>query len=231
MTYALSFVEEKLGSKYVEGMRMDLAKSYEESSPATPVFFLLSPRVNPLEDIETLGKKLGFTTDSGSFHKISLRQEQEMVTEEALKTVTRGHWVLQKVSLTSHVFLSAEPVPTPEGHIIPHEILENSVKITNEPPMGILTYTLSSTILTRLRLGPPGWNQRYLFSTRDLSICLNVLCNYLETYTEGDILEMLPEEFNMAEIMWNDTARSPCTLVCLQECERMNLPFRHLKVS
>lgn len=51
-------MEEKLGSKYVEGMRMDLAKSYEESSPATPVFFLLSPRVNPLEDIETLGKIL-----------------------------------------------------------------------------------------------------------------------------------------------------------------------------
>ena len=41
----------------------------------------------------------------------------------------------------------------------------------------------------------------------------------------GDILEMLPEEFNMAEIMQNNTARSPCTLVCLQECERMNLPL------
>lgn len=48
--------------------------------------------------ISFTGKKLGFTIDSGRFHNISLRQEQEMVTEEALKTVTRGHWVLLQVS-------------------------------------------------------------------------------------------------------------------------------------
>jgi len=51
-------VEEKLGSRYVVNTRMDLAKSYEESSPAIPVFFILSPGVDPLEDIETLGKPL-----------------------------------------------------------------------------------------------------------------------------------------------------------------------------
>lgn len=38
-----------------------------------------------------------------------------------------------------------------------------------------------------------------------------------------DILEVLPEEFNMAEIMQNTTAWSPCALVCPQECESMNL--------
>ena len=35
------------------------------------------------------------------------------------------------------VFVSAEPSSTPEGHIIPQGILENSIKITNEPPTGI----------------------------------------------------------------------------------------------
>lgn len=37
------------------------------------------------------------------------------------------------------------------------------------------------------------------------------------------ILEMLPEEFNRAEIMQTTTAWSPYALVCLQECERMSL--------
>lgn len=70
------------------------------------------------------------------------------------------------------------------------------------------------------------WFLTAVVANGSLCIGLQRLGNVL-----GDILEMLPEEFNMAEIMWNDTARSPCTLVCLQECERMNLPFRRLKVS
>lgn len=35
------------------------------------------------------------------------------------------------------VFISAESSATPAGHIIPQGILENSIKITNEPPMGM----------------------------------------------------------------------------------------------
>ncbi|KFV89861.1 Dynein heavy chain 11, axonemal, partial [Fulmarus glacialis] len=156
-----NFVEEKIGSKYVESTRIDLANSREESSPATPVFFILSPGVDPLEHLETLGKKLGFTIDSGRFHNISLGQGQEMVAEEALEKATRhGHWVLlQNIHLVakrlgaleelleqyreeSHpdfrVFISAELAPTPEEHIIPQGILEHSIKVTSESPTGML---------------------------------------------------------------------------------------------
>ena len=35
------------------------------------------------------------------------------------------------------LFLTAEPAPTPAGHIIPQSILEASIKITNEPPTGM----------------------------------------------------------------------------------------------
>lgn len=34
--------------------------------------------------------------------------------------------------------MSAEPAATPQEHIIPQGILENSIKITNEPPTGML---------------------------------------------------------------------------------------------
>uniref|UniRef100_A0A667HW36 Dynein axonemal heavy chain 9 n=1 Tax=Lynx canadensis TaxID=61383 RepID=A0A667HW36_LYNCA len=53
MTYAIrDFVEEKLGSKYVAGRTPDFAASFEESGPATPMFFILSPGVDPLKDVE-----------------------------------------------------------------------------------------------------------------------------------------------------------------------------------
>lgn len=48
---------------------------------------------------------------------------------------------LERHSAGSHddyrVFISAEPAPSPESHIIPQGILENAIKITNEPPTGM----------------------------------------------------------------------------------------------
>merc|ERR1719334_2177226 len=161
MTYAVSaFVEEKLGGKYTEGRAVEFAKSFEESSPGTPVFFILSPGVDPLKDVEALGKKLGFTEDNRNFHNISLGQGQEIVAEQAMELAAKeGHWVvLQNIHLVakwlpklekkieeytenSHenyrLFVSAEPAGTPESHIIPQGILESAIKITNEPPTGM----------------------------------------------------------------------------------------------
>uniref|UniRef100_A0A8C4N1J5 Dynein axonemal heavy chain 11 n=1 Tax=Equus asinus asinus TaxID=83772 RepID=A0A8C4N1J5_EQUAS len=411
MTYALrNFVEEKLGTKYVERTRLDLVKAFEESSPATPVFFILSPGVDALKDIEILGKRLGFTIDSGKFHNVSLGQGQETVAEMALEKASKGgHWVilqnvhlvakwlgtleklLERFSQGSHrdyrVFMSAESAPTPNEHIIPQGLLENSIKITNEPPTGMLAnlhaalYNFDQDTLEvcskeqefksilfslcyfhacvagRLRFGPQGWSRSYPFNPGDLTICANVLYNYLEAnpnvpwedlrylfgeimygghitddwdrklcrvyleefmnpsliedelmlapgfaappnldysgyhqYIEDmlppespalyglhpnaeiefltvmsntlfrtllemqprnalsseelgqstedkvknildDILEKLPEEFNMAEIMQKNSNRSPYVLVCFQECERMNILLREMRAS
>ena len=46
------FIEEKLGRKYVESRSMEFSKSYEETGPATPVFFILSAGVNPVKDVQ-----------------------------------------------------------------------------------------------------------------------------------------------------------------------------------
>ncbi|KAK2511158.1 hypothetical protein Q9233_017159 [Columba guinea] len=59
MSYAVrDFVEEKLGSKYVVGRSLDFATTFEESGPATPMFFILSPGVDPLKDVEKQGKTI-----------------------------------------------------------------------------------------------------------------------------------------------------------------------------
>lgn len=47
-----------MGSKYVEGRSVELFKAYKESSPSTPLFFILSPGVDPLKDLEVLGEPL-----------------------------------------------------------------------------------------------------------------------------------------------------------------------------
>ncbi|XP_056152723.1 LOW QUALITY PROTEIN: dynein heavy chain 9, axonemal [Lampris incognitus] len=234
MTYAVrDFVEEKLGSKYVIGRSLDFAVSFEESSPATPMFFILSPGVDPLKDVEKHGKKLGYTFDNHNLHNVSLGQGQEVVAEQALDIAAKeGHWViLQNIHLVaqwlgslekhleqhgegSHhnfrVFISAEPSSTPEGHIIPQGILENSIKITNEPPTGMhanlhkaldnfnqdtlemcarenefksILFALCyfhAVVAERRKFGPQGWNRSYPFNTGDLTISINVLYNYLE---------------------------------------------------
>ncbi|CAF5228859.1 unnamed protein product, partial [Rotaria magnacalcarata] len=100
--YALSlFVEEKLGKQFVENRAVPFNKSYEETNASTPVFFILSPGVDPIKDVETLGKKLGFTQNQQTFHNISLGQGQQIVAEEAMDVASKeGHWVvLQNIHL------------------------------------------------------------------------------------------------------------------------------------
>ncbi|KAF6093352.1 dynein axonemal heavy chain 9 [Phyllostomus discolor] len=234
LTYAMRhFVEETLGSKYAVGRALDFAASFEESGPATPVFFILSPGVDPLKDVENQGKKLGYTFNNKNFHNVSLGQGQEVVAEATLDLAAqKGHWVilqnihlvakwlstlekkLEELSENSHpefrVFISAEPAPSPEGHIIPQGILENSIKITNEPPTGMhanlhkaldnftqdtlemcsretefksILFALCyfhAVVAERRKFGPQGWNRSYPFNTGDLTISVNVLYNFLE---------------------------------------------------
>ncbi|XP_066877773.1 dynein axonemal heavy chain 17 isoform X2 [Kogia breviceps] len=234
MTYAIkNFVAEKMGGKFVEGRSVEFSKSYEESSPSTPIFFILSPGADPLKDVEALGKKLGFTIDNGKLHNVSLGQGQEAVAETALDVaVESGHWVilqnihlvarwlstldkkLERYGVGSHgdyrVFISAEPAPSPESHIIPQGILENAIKITNEPPTGMyanlhkaldlftqdtlemctkevefkcILFALCyfhAVVAERRKFGAQGWNRSYPFNNGDLTISINVLYNYLE---------------------------------------------------
>ncbi|KAK6632535.1 hypothetical protein RUM43_013303 [Polyplax serrata] len=234
MTYAVgTFIEEKMGLRYAEARTVEFARSYEESSSTTPVFFILSPGVDPLKDVEKLGKRLGFTMDKRNFHNVSLGQGQEVVAEEAMEVASReGHWViLQNVHLVKNwlptlekkmeqcmdgahdhyrLFISAEPAACAEYHIMPQGILESAIKITNEPPTGMLANihkaldnfnqeTLEScskeaefkailfalcyfhaVVAERRKFGAQGWNRVYPFNAGDLTISISVLYNYLE---------------------------------------------------
>ncbi|TPX33478.1 hypothetical protein SmJEL517_g03633 [Synchytrium microbalum] len=161
MTYAVrNFVSTKMGAKYVDSSRVPLAKSFEESGPATPIFFILSPGVDPVKEVEHLGRSLGVTEDNKNFHNVSLGQGQEVIAEQRLDVAYQhGGWVmlenihlvakwlpvlekkLEQLAIGSspefRVFLSAEPAGDPAYHIMPTSILQASIKITNEPPTGM----------------------------------------------------------------------------------------------
>jgi dynein heavy chain len=161
MSYAVrDFVAIKMGDKYIDSTRIPLAKSFQESNSFTPIFFILSPGVDPVKDVEALGNQHGFTEDLGTFHNVSLGQGQEVIAEQMLDVAyAKGGWVflqnihlvakwlpvlekkLEALSTGAHpnfrVFLSAEPAASAAYHIIPTSILQASIKITNEPPSGM----------------------------------------------------------------------------------------------
>ena len=120
-----------------------------------PVFFLLSPGVNPDADVKVLGNGLGKTEDEGKFIRVSLGQGQDVVAEKALDQMyIEGGWVmLANIELVAgwlpklekklealeegahpefRVFLSALP-----QKCVPVPILQKSIKLTNEPPSGL----------------------------------------------------------------------------------------------
>uniref|UniRef100_A0A8C0JJ04 Dynein axonemal heavy chain 9 n=1 Tax=Canis lupus dingo TaxID=286419 RepID=A0A8C0JJ04_CANLU len=162
MTYAIrDFVEEKLGSKYVAGRAPDFATSFEESGPATPMFFILSPGVDPLKDVENHGKKLGYTFNNRNFHNVSLGQGQEVVAEAALDLAAKkGHWVILQDTL----------------EMCSREMEFKSILFA-------LCY-FHGVVAERRKFGPQGWNRSYPFNTGDLTISVNVLYNFLEANTK-----------------------------------------------
>lgn len=237
MSYAMKgFIYEKLGSKYIDARSIEFSRTFKESSPETHIFFVLSPGVDPLKDVEKIGKVLGYSFDHENFHSVSLGQGQEIIAEKAIETAAQqGHWViLQNIHLVAkwlpslekkieaslinvnskyRLFLSAEPAGDPSAHILPQGILESAIKITNEPPTGMMANVhkaldnfsdetlemcsketefkailfslcyFHAVVAERRKFGPQGWNRSYPFNVGDLTISVYVLFNYLESNT------------------------------------------------
>ena len=154
------FVENVLGPVFVESVPYNLERSFEDSKPGTPIFVFLSPGVDVAVSVEALGKNFGVSKDAGNYKSVSLGQGQE---EKAINYLNHAHknggWVLlQNIHLTidwtsgplekavdklaegAHedfrLFLSAEPPPSLERGL-PISLLQNSIKLTNEPTMGL----------------------------------------------------------------------------------------------
>ncbi|CAE8597984.1 unnamed protein product [Polarella glacialis] len=220
------------GKEYMDcdgssSFQMILHNSFEDSTSTTPIFFILSPGANPVAEVEILGRKLCALQLGTNYWNVAMGQGQDVVAMAKLDIGHReGHWVmLQNIHLmpswcvelekkldvfaveNSHpnfrVFLSADP-----NKGIPIGILERSIKLTNEPPQGMLANLrrsfacfskedfedkdakvkailfalchFHSLMLERKKFGPMGYNMMYPFSSGDLRDSAQVLYNYLE---------------------------------------------------
>jgi dynein heavy chain, axonemal len=155
------YISKMMGLRYIQQAPFNVAQSYKETSPGTALFFYLFPGADCVKDLEPLLLRKGYSIENGKFHNISMGQGQEPVAEQAMDLCMKnGGWVfLQNIHLMSvwikalerklestggegvhpdfRVFLSAEPPGDPQFQLIPESIMQNSIKLANEPPSDI----------------------------------------------------------------------------------------------
>jgi dynein heavy chain len=153
-----NFVSFKIGDYFIVPPQFDLSVVFKDSGPSIPLIFVLSPGADPLNNLETYAK-----SKKKEVMKVSLGQGQgpkaEKLIEEGIK---KGNWVVLQnchlaVSWMGRLDKLCEALPGQKPHrefrlwltsypstAFPVSILQNGVKMTNEPPMGLRANLLGS---------------------------------------------------------------------------------------
>ena len=227
-----NMISNSLGNiKYVTSPPFDVHKAYLESKNTTPIFFILSSGADPIVVIESLAKKLGRNL-MDDVVSLSLGQGQEEIATNNIELgKAQGKWIiLQNCHLAKsfmdqleklidaiifdensqfRLFLTGMP-----SNVLPISIIQNSIKLTQEPPRGLrqsilrsygtfdekfyesckLGYSFKKFIynlcffhalcLERRKYGPLGWNIPYQFSGGDLDISKAQVFEFLEKYED-----------------------------------------------
>ncbi|KAI9102678.1 dynein heavy chain and region D6 of dynein motor-domain-containing protein [Phlyctochytrium arcticum] len=147
-----NFVIKHMGEKYVMPPVINYQNIFEQSTPTSPVVFILSPGADPQNDLQKLAEARGFGGNRLKF--LSLGQGQAPIALQLLETaVSRGQWlmlqnchllvnwlrtlekVLEKIEKPHadfRLWLTTEPTPQ-----FPIGILQRSLKVVTEPPNGL----------------------------------------------------------------------------------------------
>ncbi|XP_066453022.1 dynein axonemal heavy chain 1 isoform X2 [Eleutherodactylus coqui] len=147
------YVCQQLGQKFIEPQTADLGAVYRESSPVTPLIFILSPGTDPAADLYKFAEEMKF---SKKLSAISLGQGQGPWAENMMRNaMERGKWVFfqnchlapswmpslerliesidpDKVHRDFRLWLTSMP-----SNQFPVSILQNGSKLTIEPPRGV----------------------------------------------------------------------------------------------
>jgi len=150
----LKYVDNQLGSYFIEPPPFNLESCEKDSDNCTPLIFILCPGQDPMAELRVFAAGMGIKGDK--LATLSLGQGQDKKAESMLADATaNGGWVVLQ---NCHLFVSWMPklekyveefkpdevnsgfrlwLTSAPSSDFPVAILQNGVKMINEPPKGL----------------------------------------------------------------------------------------------